>query len=216
MVFLPFISTPHCIRTLRLICFFSGSSYGTFGLFIPLAVQLTQNATSKIIQIMTISAAISGSLIAAYSLNSDTLRLTSENVNSDIAYLRFAQLPYGLLLYVMGIISFLLSSTYIPQNPLHIVSIPLFTLSILYICYFIFASLIYKIIEKVIYKILIYCKINLICHLKVVHAPYPEYNYTFHLKYAIVEQLNYIKVQLLTKYIFIISLISFPLKMPGL
>ena len=215
MVFLPFISTPHCIRTLRLICFFFWFIIWNFWIVYSFSCPINTKCNLKN-NPNNDNFCCNISLIAAYSLNSDTLRLTSENVNSDIAYLRFAQLPYGLLLYVMGIISFLLSSTYIPQNPLHIVSIPLFTLSILYICYFIFASLIYKIIEKVIYKILIYCKINLICHLKVVHAPYPEYNYTFHLKYAIVEQLNYIKVQLLTKYIFIISLISFPLKMPGL
>lgn len=66
-----------------LFAFLTGSSYGTFGLFIPLSVQLTQNANSSITQMITISAAISGSLMAAYSLTSDTLKLTSENVNSN-------------------------------------------------------------------------------------------------------------------------------------
>lgn len=208
---------PVIIFTLAgLFAFLTGSSYGTFGLFIPLSVQLTQNANSSITQIITISAAISGSLMAAYSLTSDTLKLTSENVNSNIRYLRIAQLPYGVSLYVSGIISFLLSSICIPYGQCYAIIIPLFTLSSLFICYFTFLSSIHKLIEKVVFKLLIYYKLTLIYHMQTTHIPYPVHNYTFHLKYAIIEQLIENKICMLIKYAFYILLISFPLKMPGL
>ena len=42
------------------------------------------------------------------------------------------------------------------------------------------------------------------------HSPYPVHNYTFHLKYAIIEQLIETKVCILTKSAFYIPLISFP------
>lgn len=81
--------------------FLTGSSYGTFGLFIPIAVQLTQNVNSKI-QIITIASALSGSLLASFSMTSDTLKLTIENTNGNIDYIRFAQLPYGIILYLVS------------------------------------------------------------------------------------------------------------------
>lgn len=89
--------------------FLTGSAYGTFGLFIPLAVQISAGSHSLILQTLSIAAVVSGSLLAASSFSSDTLKLSAKSTNSDISSLQFLQLPYGVILFILSAIGFLLS-----------------------------------------------------------------------------------------------------------
>lgn len=195
--------------------FLTGSSYGTFGLFIPLAVQLTQGA-NNCAQTLAIAAAISGSLIAAYSLTSDTLKLTAENTNGDIEYLRLNQLPYGLLLYITGIICFLLSGISIPYGNYYPFLIPLFTIFNSFILYFKLVPLLCDKANALVLRAFVHLKSHILYNMQTMHAPYPIHQHTFYSKYSVIEQIVILKVKRLLKTTSNTIPLTFPLKMPGL
>lgn len=215
-VSLPAIYMPFIIYFFSgIFAFLTGSSYGTFGLFIPLAVQLTQN-TDEIIQILTIAAAISGSLIAAYSLSSDTLKITAENTNGNIEYLRLAQLPYGSLLYITGTICFLLSGIFAPYGNYYTFLIPLFLIFNFFVFYFKLVPLLCDKVNALVLKNFICRKSHILYNIQTTCIPYPLHQHTFHSKYRVIEQIIFLKVRRLLKTTSSATPLDFPLKMPGL
>lgn len=134
-----------CYIFSSIFAFFTGSSYGTFGLFIPLVVQLTNNSDSSI-QIIAIAATIAGSLMASCSFASDTLKLTSESTDSNIKYLQFAQLPYGLLTFIICMISFFLAGVLASYGKIYSLSIPIIVCISLTINHFLILPHIYAIV----------------------------------------------------------------------
>ena len=89
--------------------FSTGSAYGAFGLFIPLAAQLSSNCPSDTIRILCIAAAVSGSLLASGSFSSDTLKLSADSTGCDLMKLQYDQLPLTGLLFVLGVVGFLIA-----------------------------------------------------------------------------------------------------------
>ena len=88
-----------------LYAFFTGSAFGGFAIFVPMAANLTAGNSSPI-TILSIAAAISGSLMASASFSSDTLKLSAENTGADINYLQKKQLKYSIFNYMSGAIAF--------------------------------------------------------------------------------------------------------------
>ena len=205
----PIILLPSAIFALSgIFAFFTGSAYGTFGLFIPLATKLTINVSLNI-QTITIAAAIAGSLMAASSFASDTLQLTIKNTQSNKKYLQFAQLPYSLLIYTLGILNFLISSYCIQYGKTLSIIIPI----ILSICtsmgLLALESLLYTQVEKIASHIVISYILATIYHYKFQTYPEPQINHTLHSKYYKKQ------LYLLQNKIISFKKDSFPLKLPG-
>jgi len=72
--------------------FLTGSAYGSFGLFIPIAVQLSSHMLNPHMTLLTVAAAISGSLFAAASFASETVQMTAQSTKSDITLLSYSSL----------------------------------------------------------------------------------------------------------------------------
>ena len=89
--------------------FATGSAYGAFGLFIPLATQLSSNCSSDITQILCTAAAVSGSLLASGSFSSDTLKLSADSTGCDLMKLQYDQLPLTGFLFISGALGFLIA-----------------------------------------------------------------------------------------------------------
>lgn len=103
-----------------LFSFLTGSSYGSFNLFIMLSCQLSCNFSQEY-QFLTIGAAIAGSLLAAFSYSSDTSTLCSQSIGCRIEDIQKIQLPLAKRIVVWGTIGYILLAigvqypcTYIP------------------------------------------------------------------------------------------------------
>lgn len=210
----PMILLPVAIFILAgIFSFLTGSSYGTFGLFIPLTIQLTYN--EPIFQNITIAAAISGSLMAANSFASDTLKLVSKSTQSNMTYLQFAQLPYGILLYFLGIISFLIAGICVPYSKLWATIIPNFVSISLCIAYLVILPQLRTEIDETIYRLFVPASGKGIQAKILKDKPYPINEYTFHSKYSNRELLIIINVRILLSRITVFYSKPYPLKMPG-
>lgn len=197
--------------------FFTGSSYGTFGLFIPIAVQITGNSNYKNLQIVTIAAAISGSLIAASSFTSDTLKITSKNTKGDIEYLQFAQLPYSLLQFISSSFAFYLAGLFAPYGHVYSIMIPLFTIICLWVSYLILYPLVYNIYEEKIYVVHRYLTTDKLSNIQILTTNiYTMHKHTFRSLWWETEKSINIKNRLIQASIPTIHKQLYPLKMPGL
>lgn len=198
-----------------LFAFFTGSAYGTFGLFIPLAIQLTNDIPLSNIQIVSIAAAISGSLIAASSLTSDTLQITANNTGGKIEYLRLAQLPYGLSIYIVSIFSFFLAGMLTYRR---------FSILIIYISSFVYFCFYHLLItpfvcilyDKISSYVLMCIILDILCHFEIQKRAKLSHQSTFHLRFIEAEKLVQIKIKKLLNSSINIRYQSYPLKMPGL
>lgn len=94
-----------------LFSFLTGSSYGTFNLFIPLAAQLSLNQ-SREYQLLAIAGAIGGSLYAVFSYSSDTTALCAQSANCQATDMRKLQLPLAKHTLFWGIIGYTLLATF--------------------------------------------------------------------------------------------------------
>lgn len=196
--------------------FFTGSSYGTFGLFIPLVVQLTNNAEFNI-QIIAIAATISGSLMATSSFASDTLKLTSESTDSNIKYLQFAQLPYGLLAFTICSVSFFLAGIFASYGKIYSLSIPIIICILLTIYHFLIFPHIYTIIGNKLSAAILICIKNSIVHCTVIIKDrFSFHKYKQHSIYLESERLLINNIKIWLKFIIIIPCQMYRLKIPGL
>lgn len=98
-----------------LFSFITGSAYGSFNLFISLAAVLSTQLPSNM-RTLTVSAAISGSLFAAFSFSSDTAMLCHDKTKCNLQDLRILQLSYALPLVIAEVISYLILGAIICNN----------------------------------------------------------------------------------------------------
>ncbi len=93
------------------IAFSTGTSWGTFGVLVPLAVTLlggTENEST--LMIMTVSATLGGAVFGDHvSPISDTTILASAGANSDHVNHVKTQLPYAILVMSIAVISYLIA-----------------------------------------------------------------------------------------------------------
>ena len=94
--------------------FLTGSSYGSFNLFIPLAAQLSADY-SNTFKLLSVAAAISGSLFAIFSYSSDTTALCAQSTTSKIQEIRKVQFPLAKRILIIGIIGYILLAKCINQ-----------------------------------------------------------------------------------------------------
>lgn len=107
---LPYLLLPASIFVITgCFAFATGSAYGAFGLFIPLATQLSSNCSTGFTQILCTAAAVSGSLLASGSFSSDTLKLSADSTGCDLMKLQYDQLPLTGLLFISGALGFLIA-----------------------------------------------------------------------------------------------------------
>lgn len=199
-----------------LFAFFTGSSYGTFGLFIPLAIQLTNHVPIDNIQTISVAAAISGSLTAASSLTSDTLELTAKQTGCKIEYLRLAQLPYGLSVYIVSIISFFLAGMLALHGGFSILIIYLSSCIYLCLCHLIIAPSVCIISDKLFSLVLIYMILDILCYFTIKKRVNQCQQYTFHLRFIDSEKLIQAKIKRILNSTISRQYQTYPLKMPGL
>lgn len=212
----PIIIIPTAVFALSgIFAFSTGSAYGTFGLFIPLAAQFTNNANSTI-QTIAIAAAISGSLMAASSFASDTLGLTAKNTQSDKEYLQFAQLPYSILIYTLGILSFFVSGISVQYGKIFTIIVPIIISVCIGIGYLILGAPLYLQIETTISATLIPYIAASVCNYKFSILPYPPLKYTYHSIYIMIEKYIQQRIKLFLHEIISFITQSYPLKIPGL
>ena len=86
--------------------YITGSSYGSFGLFIALAAKVSINLPETGI-IITISAAISGSLFALFSVGSDVLGLCAAGTGCERSEIRKVGNTYAIKMFVWGIVGYI-------------------------------------------------------------------------------------------------------------
>lgn len=199
-----------------LFAFFTGSAYGTFGLFIPLAIQLTNHVPLENIQIISVAAAISGSLTAASSLTSDTLQITADNTGGKIEYLRRAQLPYGLSVYIVSIISFLLAGILALYGRFSILIIYVSSFIYLCLCHFVIAPSVYTLCDRMLSSVLIYIILDILCYFTIGEKTNLPRQYTFHSQFIEIEKLIQSKIRKILISSISIQYQAYPLKMPGL
>lgn len=199
-----------------LFAFFTGSAYGTFGLFIPLAVQLTNYVPLDNIQIISVAAAISGSLTAATSLTSDTMQITADNTGGKIEYLRLAQLPYGLSIYIVSSISFLLAGILSLYGRFSILIIYVSSFVYLWLCHFAIAPSVCTLYNKIFSFALIYIILDILCYFTIEKRTNLPRQYTFHSRFIETEKLLQAKIKKLLLSSISIQYQAYPLKMPGL
>lgn len=199
-----------------LFAFFTGSAYGTFGLFIPLAIQLTNHVPIDNIQIISVAAAISGSLTAASSLTSDTLQITADNTGGKIEYLRLAQLPYGLSIYFVSIISFLLAGILALYERFSILIIYVSSFVYLCLCHFVIAPSMCTLCDKILSFALIYIILDILCYFTIGKRANLSRQYTFHSRFIETEKLIQAKIKKILISSVSMQYQSYPLKMPGL
>lgn len=212
----PIIILPAAIFALSgIFAFSTGSAYGTFGLFIPLATQFTNNVNSTI-QTMTIAAAIAGSLMAASSFASDTLELTAKNTQSNKEYLQFAQLPYSILLYTISFLSFFVSGICVQYGKIFTIIVPIIISICISIEHLILMPLLYVHIQRTISNILTFWLSIRTCNYKITTHPYPPLKYTFHSIYIMMEKYIQLKIKIFLHKILSFTTLSYLLKIPGL
>ena len=126
--------------------FFIGSAYGTFSLFIPIAIQISNNSSLGCIRLITVAAAISGALQAASSFGSDTMELSAEKTNSSLESLKYIQLPYAIAQFCLCAAAFLISGLSSIYGTVAAFILPLFIISAILLYYIVIWPTIYNII----------------------------------------------------------------------
>lgn len=212
----PVIILPAAIFALSgIFAFSTGSAYGTFGLFIPLATHLTSNVNPTI-QTITIAAAISGSLMATSSFASDTLELTAKNTQSNKEYLQFAQLPYGLLIYVLGILSFFVSGVCVQYGKIFTIIIPIAVSICIGVGHFTLSCALYAQLERLVSnRLSSYLSLRTRNYEFVTH-PYPPLRYSFQSILIMTENYIQLRIKIFLQKIISYTTHSYPLKIPDL
>ena len=98
-------------------CVFSyvtGSSYGSFGLFIALASKLSLSMPEEY-QIITISAAVAGSLFALFSVGSDVLGISATGIGCTRSEIRNKGKVLAVKMFIFGVIGYI-GLGFVPQN----------------------------------------------------------------------------------------------------
>ncbi len=112
--------------------FFTGSAYGSFSIFISMAANLSAQLPENM-KILTVSAAIAGSLFAAFSFSSDTTLLCSDKTGCNLSSLRALQFSYGIPIFFVELLGYGLLGTTQCQNLPYYTVLPLCILVYLFV-----------------------------------------------------------------------------------
>ncbi len=110
--------------------FFTGSAYGSFSLFISMAANVSAQLPGNM-KILTVSAAIAGSLFAVFSFSSDTTLLCSDKTGCNLSSLRALQFSYGIPIFFVELLGYVLLGTAQCQNLPYYMVLPLCILAYL-------------------------------------------------------------------------------------
>ena len=86
--------------------FTTGSAFSTFGLLLPVGVQLGGTSGSPMLQTVAIAAVLSGALMASFSFSSDCLPLIAEHTQCNINNLQMNQMFYASVVFLSGMVAF--------------------------------------------------------------------------------------------------------------
>lgn len=202
---IPYVFLPVIIYCLAgIFSLLVGSAYGTFGLFIPIAIQISNSINIGCIQVVTIAAAISGGLQAANSFASDTMELSAKETESNLYILQRMQLPYGIIQFSFCAVAFLIAGVLTIYETIFTVIMPLLIMIILLLFYFILCPYFIKNYNP---KYLKYLNNWQFYNISFTNSVYYKEKNTFHSKYIDIEYLlRIIQAMILKKLILLPSI----------